>query len=52
MHAPKGIPYRGSGAVFQIALDDILCKSFPIPDHWAQICAIDLGWAIRAQVCG
>jgi hypothetical protein len=41
----RGIPMRGSGSVFPIPLDDILCPSFPIPEHWAQICAIDFGWA-------
>jgi phage terminase large subunit-like protein len=40
----KGIPSRGSGAVFPIALESILCDSFPIPDHWAQVCGIDFGW--------
>lgn len=40
----KGIPMRGSGAVFPIDLDDLLCEPFPIPEHWSQICGIDFGW--------
>ena len=40
----KGIPSRGSGAVFPVTLESILVDSFPIPDHWAQICAIDFGF--------
>lgn len=40
----KGIPSRGSGAVFPVKLDDILVDSFSIPEHWAQICGIDFGW--------
>lgn len=40
----KGIPSRGSGSVFPLSLEQILCPSFPIPDHWAQGCAIDFGW--------
>lgn len=40
----KGIPMRGSGAVFPIDLDEILCASFSIPSHWPQICGIDFGW--------
>lgn len=40
----RGVPMRGSGAVFPLAIDDILCDSLPIPDHWAQICGIDFGW--------
>jgi phage terminase large subunit-like protein len=41
----KGIPMRGSGAVFPIGMDHLLCQSFPIPDHWAHICGIDFGWS-------
>ena len=40
----KGIPSRGSGAVFPVTLESILVDSFPIPDHWAQVCAIDFGF--------
>lgn len=41
----KGIPMRGSGAVFPIGIEQLLCQSFPIPDHWAHICGIDFGWS-------
>jgi phage terminase large subunit-like protein len=40
----RGIPMRGSGAVFPINLEDILCTAFAIPGHWRQICGIDFGW--------
>ena len=40
----RGIPMRGSGAVFPINLDDILCPALAIPGHWRQICGIDFGW--------
>jgi phage terminase large subunit-like protein len=41
----RGIPMRGSGSVFPLDIGEILCASFPIPDHWAQICGIDFGWS-------
>jgi hypothetical protein len=40
----RGIPQLGSGRVFPISIDDILCDSFVIPDHWAQLGGLDFGW--------
>lgn len=40
----RGIPQFGSGRVFPISIDSILCDSFVIPDHWAQLGGIDFGW--------
>lgn len=40
----QGIPMQGSGGVFPISINEILCQSFPVPDHWAQICGADFGW--------
>lgn len=40
----KGIPQLGSGKVFQLTIEDIKCKAFPIPEHWVQIGGIDFGW--------
>lgn len=40
----KGIPTMGSGRVFPIEEEFIKCESFPIPDHWVQICGLDFGW--------
>lgn len=39
----KGIPMMGEGAVFPISDEAILCKPFPIPDHFALICGVDFG---------
>ena len=39
-----GIPQLGSGLVFPIAEDDIICEHFEIPDYFPRICAIDFGW--------
>lgn len=40
----KGIPSLGSGAVFTTAIDDLFMDSFPLPEHWPCLCAIDVGW--------
>jgi phage terminase large subunit-like protein len=40
----QGIPQLGSGRVFPISEGEIACQSFPIPEHWPQICGLDFGW--------
>lgn len=40
----KGIPSMGSGRVFPVAEEMILCDPFEIPKHWPQIVGIDFGW--------
>lgn len=40
----RGIPQMGSGRVFPFERMQIECASFPIPDHWPQICGVDFGW--------
>lgn len=40
----KGIPSLGSGRVFPISEDRIVCDAMPIPSHWAQINGLDFGW--------
>lgn len=40
----KGIPIMGSGRVFPIPEDDILCDPIVIPSIWSQIVGIDFGW--------
>lgn len=40
----KGIPSLGSGRVFPIADEAILCDPFPIPEYWPQINGVDFGW--------
>jgi len=40
----QGIPQMGSGRVFPFDRMQIECASFPIPDHWPQICGVDFGW--------
>lgn len=40
----KGVPMLGSGAVFPIAEDRIVCDPVAIPEHWPQIVGLDYGW--------
>lgn len=39
----KGIPMMGEGRVFQIKEEDIKCRPFDIPNHFARICGVDFG---------
>ena len=40
----SGIPTMGSGRVFPIEDEEILCKPFSIPRHYRQINGLDFGW--------
>ena len=40
----KGIPQLGSGLVFPIVEEEILCDPIEIPTHWPRLCGIDFGW--------
>lgn len=39
----RGLPVLGSGSVFPIALNTILCSPFLIPDEMPRICGLDFG---------
>lgn len=40
----KGIPSMGSGRVFPITEESIVCEPVSIPTHWPQIIGLDFGW--------
>lgn len=40
----KGIPSMGSGRVFPVTEEGIICEPFTIPPDWVQIVGIDFGW--------
>lgn len=40
----KGIPSMGSGRVFPVAEESIVCDPFGVPEHWPQINGLDFGW--------
>ena len=48
----KGIPQLGSGAIYQIADEDILVKPFEIPNHWPRGYGLDVGWNRTAALWG
>lgn len=39
----KGIPMMGSGAVYPVRDQDIVCDPIAIPKHWARVVGIDFG---------
>lgn len=47
----KGIPMLGSGRIFPVAEESILCDPLPIPAHWVQIVGIDFGWDHPFAAC-
>ena len=40
----KGIPSLGSGRIFPVPEEDIVCEPFEVPKHWVQIVGVDFGW--------
>lgn len=40
----KGIPVLGSGAIFPVSDEDIMCAPFQIPAYWPQINGLDFGY--------
>ena len=48
----KGIPSLGSGAIYPVPEEDILCQPFQLPDWWARIYGLDVGWKKTAGIWG
>src|SRR5262249_25786868 len=40
----KGIPVLGSGRVFPVPEETIICEHRDIPQHWPRIGGMDFGW--------
>jgi phage terminase large subunit-like protein len=40
----KGIPTLGSGIVFPVTEESIVCPAFDVPESWPVIAGIDFGW--------
>jgi phage terminase large subunit-like protein len=40
----KGIPVFGSGLVYPVKEEDVVCEDFDIPSHFLQLAAIDFGF--------
>src|SRR4051812_45145195 len=48
----KGIPALGSGVIYPVEEDSILCDPFDIPEHWPRAYALDVGWKRTAALWG
>lgn len=48
----KGIPQLGSGAIYPIVEDEIVCQPFTIPDKWPRAAGMDVGWKRTACIWG
>lgn len=48
----KGVPQLGAGAIFPVPESDIVVDDFKIPDHWAKVYGMDVGWNRTAVVWG
>lgn len=46
----KGVPSLGSGAIYPVPLEDVLCDPFTIPAHWPRLYGMDVGWRRTAGV--
>jgi phage terminase large subunit-like protein len=40
----KGIPVFGSGLVYPVSEEDVVCKDFDLPEHFPRLAAIDFGF--------
>jgi hypothetical protein len=47
-----GIPSLGSGAVYPVAIEQVVCAPFAIPAYWPRAYALDVGWNRTAALWG
>jgi len=48
----NGTPTLGSGAIYPVPEEDIVCDPFQIPGWWPRIYGLDVGWKKTAAVWG
>lgn len=48
----KGLPAMGSGNVYPVPIEEVLCDVFAIPDSWPRMYALDVGWNRTAVLWG
>lgn len=46
----SGKPSMGSGNVYPIAIESIMCEPFKIPDYYKRLYALDVGWNVTAAL--
>lgn len=47
-----GVPTIGSGKIYPIKVEDLLCDPFELPKFWAKGYALDVGWNKTAALWG
>ncbi len=48
----NGVPSLGSGAIYPVPEDEIVCKPFKIPAYYARGYGLDVGWKKTAAIWG
>ena len=48
----RGVPTIGSGAIYPIPVEDIVCDPFPIPPYYKKLYGMDVGHRVTAAVFG
>lgn len=48
----KGVPQLGSGAIYPVPEDELICKPFEIPAWYRLVFALDVGWKKTAVLWG
>lgn len=46
----KGVPALGSGAIYPVREEDIICDDIEIPKHWKRCYGLDVGWNRTAAI--
>jgi phage terminase large subunit-like protein len=46
----KGLPAMGSGNVYAVPIEEVLCEPFAIPASWPRMYALDVGWNRTAVI--
>lgn len=45
-----GYPALGSGAIYPVSEEDVVCKPFEIPENWPRCAGLDVGWKKTACI--
>jgi hypothetical protein len=48
----RGLPRLGSGAIYPVPEEDLLCAPFELPKYWKHAYALDVGWNRTAALWG
>ena len=48
----NGVPSLGSGAIYPVPWENVICPPFRLPGHWKRGYALDVGWNRTAAIWG